>query len=189
MYIKINIKIPIMTKLSVNINKIATIRNARGGSIPDVVKAAVFIENCGAHGITVHPRPDQRHIRYADIYNLKKVIKTEFNIEGNPTQEFIKICKDVCPEQITLVPDSPDVLTSNAGWDTIKNRNFLFDTIHELKEIGSRISIFIDPNVDMIYAAKETGCDRIELYTESYAANFIKAKEEAVKAKAEVEKK
>ncbi len=169
-----------MTKLSVNINKIATIRNARGGSIPDVVKAAVFIENCGAHGITVHPRPDQRHIRYADIYNLKKVIKTEFNIEGNPTQEFIKICKDVCPEQITLVPDSPDVLTSNAGWDTIKNRNFLFDTIHELKEIGSRISIFIDPNVDMIYAAKETGCDRIELYTESYAANFIKAKEEAV---------
>ncbi len=170
-----------MTKLSVNINKIATIRNARGGSVPDILKAAIFIENCGAHGITVHPRPDQRHIRYSDVYDLKKVIKTEFNIEGNPTSEFIKICKDVRPEQITLVPDSPDSLTSNAGWDTIKNRNFLIDTIHELKEVGSRISIFIAPNVEMIYAAKETGCDIIELYTESYAANFIKSKEEAVR--------
>jgi pyridoxine 5-phosphate synthase len=169
-----------MTKLSVNINKIATIRNARGGSIPDVVKAALFIESFGAHGITVHPRPDQRHIRYSDVYNLKKVLKTEFNIEGNPTTEFIKICKDVRPEQITLVPDAPDVLTSNAGWDTIANKNFLSDTIQELKTFGSRVSIFIDPNPEMIFAAKETGCDRVELYTEAYAANYSINREQSI---------
>jgi len=169
-----------MTKLSVNINKIATIRNARGGSMPDVVKAALFIESCGAHGITVHPRPDQRHIRYADVYNLKKVLKTEFNIEGNPTTDFIKICKEVRPEQITLVPDAPDVLTSNAGWDTIANKNFLSDTIQELKSFGSRVSIFIDPNPEMIFAAKETGCDRVELYTEAYAANYSFNREQSI---------
>jgi pyridoxine 5-phosphate synthase len=169
-----------MTKLSVNINKIATIRNARGGNIPDVVKAAIFIEKCGAHGITVHPRPDERHIRYSDVYDLKKVITTEFNIEGNPTPDFIKLCKDVVPEQITLVPDAPDVLTSNAGWDTINNKIFLVDVIAELKSVGSRVSIFIDPNVEMINAAKETGCDRIEMYTEAYAANYSLNKEQAV---------
>ena len=169
-----------MTKLSVNINKIATIRNARGGAIPDVVKAALFIESCGAHGITIHPRPDQRHIRYDDVYNLKSVLKTEFNIEGNPTPEFIKICKEVRPEQITLVPDAPDVLTSNAGWDTITNKNFLTDTIQELKSFGSRVSIFIDPNPDMIFAAKETGCDRVELYTEAYAANYSANREQSI---------
>lgn len=169
-----------MTKLSVNINKIATIRNARGGNIPDVVKAALFVESCGAHGITVHPRPDQRHIRYDDVYNLKKVLKTEFNIEGNPTPDFIKLCKEVRPEQITLVPDAPDVLTSNAGWNTIKNLTFLIDTIQELKSFGSRVSIFIDPNPEMILAAKETGCDRVELYTEAYAANYSTDREEAI---------
>ena len=169
-----------MTKLSVNINKIATIRTARGGSVPDVVKAALFIEACGAHGITVHPRPDQRHIRYDDVYNLKKVLKTEFNIEGNPTSDFIKICKDVRPEQITLVPDAPEVLTSNAGWDTIKNKSFLIDIISELKSFGSRVSIFIDPNPEMIYAAKETGCDRVELYTEAYASNYALNREQSI---------
>jgi pyridoxine 5-phosphate synthase len=169
-----------MTKLSVNINKIATIRNARGGSIPDVVKAALFIESCGAHGITVHPRPDQRHITYDDVYNLKKVLKTEFNIEGNPTADFIKICKEVRPAQITLVPDAPEVLTSNAGWNTIANKNFLSDTIEELKTFGSRVSIFIDPNPEMIFAAKETGCDRVELYTEAYAANYSINREHSI---------
>jgi pyridoxine 5-phosphate synthase len=169
-----------MTKLSVNINKIATIRNARGGSIPDVVKAALFIESCGAHGITVHPRPDQRHIRYDDVYNLKKVLTTEFNIEGYPTPDFIKICKDVRPEQVTLVPDAPDVLTSNAGWDTIANNKFLIDTIQDLKSQGIRVSIFIDPNPEMIFAAKETGCDRVELYTEAYAANYLINAEQSI---------
>ncbi|MFM2156830.1 MAG: hypothetical protein RL516_1579 [Bacteroidota bacterium] len=169
-----------MTKLSVNINKIATIRNARGGSIPDVVKAALFIESCGAHGITVHPRPDQRHITYDDVYNLKKVLKTEFNIEGNPTADFIKICKEVRPAQITLVPDAPEVLTSNAGWNTIANKNFLSDTIEELKTFGSRVSIFIDPNPEMIFAAKETGSDRVELYTEAYAANYSINREQSI---------
>ena len=169
-----------MTKLSVNINKIATIRNARGGAIPDVVKAALFIESCGAHGITVHPRPDQRHIRYDDVYSLKKVLKTEFNIEGNPTAEFIKLCKDIKPEQITLVPDAPDVLTSNAGWDTISNQKFLIEIIQELKSFGSRVSIFIDPNPEMIFAAKETGCDRVELYTEAYAANYSINREQSI---------
>ena len=169
-----------MTKLSVNINKIATIRNARGGSIPDVVKAALFIESCGAHGITVHPRPDQRHIRYDDVYNLKKVLKTEFNIEGNPTADFIKICKEVRPAQITLVPDAPEVLTSNAGWNTIANKNFLSDTIEELKTFGSRVSIFIDPNPEMIFAAKEIGSDRVELYTEAYAANYSINREQSI---------
>lgn len=169
-----------MTKLSVNINKIATIRNARGGAIPDVVKAALFIESCGAHGITVHPRPDQRHIRYDDVYNLKKVLTTELNIEGNPTPDFVKLCKEVCPAQITLVPDAPEVLTSNAGWDTITNQNFLIDIIHELKSFGSMVSIFIDPNPEMIFAAKETGCDRVELYTEAYAANYSLNREQSI---------
>ncbi|MFN5347337.1 MAG: pyridoxine 5'-phosphate synthase [Bacteroidota bacterium] len=169
-----------MTKLSVNINKIATLRNARGGSVPDVIKAALFIESCGAHGITVHPRPDQRHIRYEDVYNLKKVLKTEFNIEGNPTADFVKICKEVRPEQITLVPDAPEVLTSNAGWDTIKNKSFLINIISELKSFGSRVSIFIDPNPEMIFAAKETGCDRVELYTEAYASNYSLNREQSI---------
>lgn len=170
-----------MTKLSVNINKIATIRNARGGSIPDVVKAALFIESCGAHGITVHPRPDQRHIRYSDVYDLKKVLTTEFNIEGNPTPDFIKLCYDIRPEQITLVPDAPEVLTSNAGWDTLKHKSFLTETVHQLKELGCRVSLFIDPIEEMIVGAASTGCDRVELYTEAYASGFSKDKEEAVK--------
>ena len=170
-----------MTKLSVNINKIATLRNARGGDIPNLLKAAKFIESCGAHGITVHPRPDQRHIRYDDVYDLKKSLVTEFNIEGNPTPAFIKLCKDVCPNQITLVPDSPEAITSNAGWNTIKHKSFLIDVINELKTTGSRISIFIDPVEEMILHAKDTGCDRIELYTEAYAAQFSNDKEDAIK--------
>ncbi|MFM7016942.1 MAG: pyridoxine 5'-phosphate synthase [Bacteroidota bacterium] len=169
-----------MTKLSVNINKIATIRNARGGNVPNLIQAALFIEACGANGIPIHPRPDQRHIRYSDAYELKRVIKTELNIEGNPTAEFIKLCKEVAPAQITLVPDAPDVLTSNAGWNTIENKKYLKEVIAELKEIGSRVSIFIDPNEEMILAAGETGCDRIELYTEAYAAVYPTDKEHAI---------
>jgi pyridoxine 5-phosphate synthase len=170
-----------MTRLSVNINKIATLRNARGGNIPNVLKAALDCESFGAQGITVHPRPDERHIRFSDVYELKKYIKTEFNIEGNPTESFIKLVLDVKPAQVTLVPDSPDALTSNAGWDTIKNKDFLTDIIKEFKNAGIRTSIFIGTDLKMIENAALTGTNRIELYTEPYAELFPKDKESAIK--------
>ena len=162
-----------MTKLSVNINKIATLRNSRGGNNPDVIKTAIDIQNFGADGITVHPRPDERHIRYADVFELKKIITTEFNIEGNPKeQKFVDLVLANKPEQVTLVPDAEGQLTSDHGWDTIKNKNYLIEIISVFKKAGIRVSIFVDPDVEMIIAAKETGTDRIELYTESYAKQF-----------------
>lgn len=170
-----------MTNLSVNINKIATLRNARGGNIPDVLKVAADCERFGAQGITVHPRPDERHIRYQDVRELEPLITTEFNIEGYPSENFIDLVISVKPTQVTLVPDSPDVLTSNAGWDTIKNETFLKEVISEFKRNGIRTSIFIETYSDMIKKAVETGTDRIELYTESYALNFSKNKEFAIK--------
>ncbi|ARS36669.1 pyridoxine 5'-phosphate synthase [Pontibacter actiniarum] len=169
-----------MTKLSVNINKIATLRNARGGNRPNVVQAAKDCERFGAEGITVHPRPDERHIRYQDVYDLKEVVTTEFNIEGNPTPDFLKLVKEVRPAQATLVPDAPDAITSNAGWDTIKHKDFLTDVIGELKELGIRTSIFVDPIVPMVEGAAAVNTDRIELYTEAYATNFLQNREEAV---------
>ena len=162
-----------MTNLSVNINKIATLRNARGGNNPDVVKAALDIERFGAHGMTVHPRPDERHITYKDVYELKKVLKTEFNIEGNPTEdEFVKLVLANKPTQVTLVPDARGQLTSNHGWDTITNQDYLKEIIASFKAEGIRVSIFVDADIKMIEGAKETGTDRIELYTESYARQF-----------------
>src|SRR5687767_3219724 len=161
-----------MAKLSVNINKIATIRNARGGNNPDLIKVALDCERFGAQGITVHPRPDERHIRYQDVSDLKKVVTTEFNIEGNPTPEFVELVKKVRPEQVTLVPDAPDAITSNAGWDTIRHQAFLQETIAELKTAGCRVSIFVDPVVAMVEGAAQTGTDRIELYTEAYASHY-----------------
>lgn len=169
-----------MTRLSVNINKIASLRNARGGNNPDLIKAAVDCEAFGAQGITVHPRPDERHIRYDDVYKLKEVVKTEFNIEGNPNQKFIDLVLEIKPEQVTLVPDAPGVLTSNAGWDTIKNKDFLIDVISGFKEAGIRTSIFIETDSDQIEHAKLTGTDRIELYTEPYAENFFTNKTKAI---------
>ena len=171
-----------MTKLSVNINKIATLRNARGGQVPDVIKAAVDIERFGADGITVHPRPDERHIRYADVYALKDVVTTEFNIEGYPGEDFLKLVKKVKPHQVTLVPDPPDVLTSNNGWDTINNKDFLKEIISNLKADGMRVSIFINPDTEMIHHAADTGTDRIELYTEMYASHFALNRNDAVRA-------
>lgn len=162
-----------MTNLSVNINKIATLRNARGGNNPDVVKAALDIERFGAYGITVHPRPDERHITYKDVHDLKKVITTEFNIEGNPTEEsFCKLVLDCKPTQVTLVPDVRGQITSNHGWNTIEHYQYLKDTIAIFKAAGIRVSIFVDADIKMIEGAKETGTDRIELYTESYAKQF-----------------
>lgn len=161
-----------MTKLSVNINKIATLRNARGGNRPDLVQTALDCERFGAQGITVHPRPDERHIRYQDVLDLKKVVTTEFNIEGNPTPDFVALVKKVKPEQVTLVPDAPDAITSNAGWDTVRHQAFLQQTIAELKEAGCRVSIFVDPVVAMVEGAAQTGTDRIELYTEAYASHY-----------------
>ncbi len=161
-----------MTRLSVNINKIATLRNARGGNIPDVIEAAVRIQEFGAQGITVHPRPDERHIRYSDVYALKSVVHTEFNIEGNPIPKFVDLVLDVKPEQVTLVPDPPGVLTSNAGWNTLKHKDFLTEIIAEFKNHGIRTSIFMDTDKDLIEAAALTGTDRIELYTEAYAKHY-----------------
>ena len=157
------------TKLSVNLNKIATLRNARGGNIPDVLLAAKRIENFGAEGITVHPRPDARHITYDDVRGLKKVVNTEFNIEGYPNNKFIKLVLEVAPDQVTLVPDSPDLLTSNAGWDAVENQQLLTEVIAGFKSVGIRTSIFIDTDEDQIRAAATTGTDRIELYTEAFA--------------------
>ncbi|MFD2248560.1 pyridoxine 5'-phosphate synthase [Pontibacter ruber] len=169
-----------MTKLSVNINKIATLRNARGGDRPNVVQAAIDCERFGAQGITVHPRPDERHIRYRDVYDLKAVVTTEFNIEGNPTSDFLKLVKEIKPEQATLVPDAPDAITSNAGWDTIRHKDFLTDVISELKELGIRTSIFVDPDESMIEGAALVGTDRVELYTEAYAKNYHSNREAAI---------
>ncbi len=170
-----------MTRLSVNINKIATLRNARGGNIPDVVKAAIDCERFGAQGITVHPRPDERHIRYQDVLDLRPVVKTEFNIEGYPNKEFIDLVTSVKPEQVTLVPDPPGVLTSNAGWDTIKNEAFLTEVIAEFKRSAIRVSVFIETDAGMIENAAKTGADRVELYTESFAHDFPAGKEKAIK--------
>lgn len=169
-----------MTRLSVNINKFATLRNSRGGNKPDVVRAALDCERFGAQGITVHPRPDERHIRYDDVMALKDVISTEFNIEGFPDKRYLGIIEKVKPAQATLVPDSPDVLTSNAGWDTIKNKDLLKDLVAEIKKSASRVSIFIDPVPGMIEAAAETGADRIEFYTEAYATHYPRNREKAV---------
>ena len=169
-----------MTRLSVNINKIATLRNARGSNLPNLVKSAMDIERFGAEGITVHPRPDERHIKYRDVFDLKAKVTTEFNIEGYPNKRFLDLVMDVVPEQVTLVPDPPGVLTSNAGWDTIKNKSFLKDVIKTLKSKGIRASVFMDANILMIEHAAETGTDRIELYTESYAADFLQNKEKAI---------
>lgn len=170
-----------MTKLSVNINKIATLRNARGHNVPNLIEAAVNIQRFGAHGITVHPRPDERHITYTDVIELNEVINTEFNIEGNPTEKkFIDLVLKVKPTQVTLVPDSNSQLTSNHGWDTISNKIFLSETIQIFKKNGIRTSIFVDPIENYIEGAKVTGTDRIELYTESYAKSFFSNKEKAI---------
>lgn len=169
-----------MTTLSVNINKIATLRNARGGNIPDVCKVALDCEKFGAEGITVHPRPDERHIRYQDVLDLKPILTTEFNIEGNPTREFVELVKKVKPAQVTLVPDAHDALTSNAGWDTKTHQDFLKEIVSGFQQAGIRVSIFVDTNpVNIEYAAK-TGTDRVELYTEPYATNYPNDKAAAV---------
>ncbi|MCG8696772.1 MAG: pyridoxine 5'-phosphate synthase [Bacteroidales bacterium] len=169
-----------MVRLSVNINKIATLRNSRGGNIPNVVEAAINCESYGAQGITVHPRPDERHIKRSDVMDLIKVVKTEFNIEGYPSDNFIELVKKVKPAQVTLVPDPPEALTSNQGWDTITNKAFLIEVIKEFHTDDIRTSIFTDTNLEMIENAALTGTDRIELYTEPYAANYSKDRESAV---------
>lgn len=170
-----------MTKLSVNINKIATLRNARGGNNPDVIKIALDCEHFGAQGITVHPRPDERHIRYSDVTALKKVVTTEFNIEGYPDERYMRIIEEVRPAQATLVPDPPHVLTSNAGWDTHANREQLQEIIAAIKGWGVRVSIFVEPDEHMVEGAAQCGADRIELYTEGYARKYLQDKAEAVK--------
>lgn len=169
-----------MVQLSVNINKVATIRNARGGDIPDVVRFGADCERFGANGITVHPRPDERHIRYSDVFGLSNVISVEFNIEGYPSAEFITLVKKVKPAQVTLVPDPPDVITSNAGWDPIKNKEFLAKVVDDLKKEGIRTSIFLDPDPELVKHAHETGTDRIELYTEKYAAAYTTDRDAAI---------
>jgi len=161
-----------MTKLSVNINKIATLRNSRGGDMPNVVQFAKDVQDFGAEGVTIHPRPDERHIRYQDAYDLKPVVHTEYNIEGNPIQKFMDMVLEIKPTQVTLVPDSIDTLTSNAGWDTIKNKDFLLEVIQEFKRNGIRTSIFVDPAINQIEGAAKTGTDRIELYTEAFAHQY-----------------
>lgn len=178
-----------MTKLSVNINKIATLRNARGGNVPDLLKAAVDIQSFGAQGITIHPRPDERHITYKDAKDLRSLVGTEYNIEGNPIPEFIDLVLKIKPEQVTLVPDAVDAITSNAGWDADKHAGFLKETVAEFHRNGIRTSIFIDPIVSMIEAAAKTGTDRVELYTESYAVEFEKGNMAGVIPYAEAAKK
>lgn len=169
-----------MTRLSVNINKIATIRNARGGNMPDVEKAAVDCERFGAEGITVHPRPDERHIRYSDVRAIRPTITTEFNIEGNPIPSFVDLVLEVVPDQVTLVPDAHDAITSNAGWNTVANKDFLTDICARFKAKGIRTSIFIDPSPAMAEGAKACGCDRVELYTADYAARYADGPEKAI---------
>ena len=170
-----------MTRLSVNINKIATVRNARGGNMPDVAKAAVDCEKFGAEGITVHPRPDERHIRYSDVRQIKPLVTTEFNIEGNPIPSFIDLVMEVVPHQVTLVPDAEDAITSNAGWDAIRHKDFLTEICSEFKKKGIRTSIFIDPEPEMAEAAALCGCDRVEMYTEAYARMYSADRELAIK--------
>lgn len=171
-----------MTKLSVNINKIATLRNSRGGNTPNLIQVALDAERFGAQGITVHPRPDERHIRYQDVYDLKPLLKTEFNIEGNPKiQKFVDLVLEVKPEQVTLVPDSDGQLTSNHGWDTITHKEYLKEMIATFKSAGIRTSVFVDADLKMIEGAKETGTDRIELYTEAYAHFYSTKREEVIK--------
>lgn len=170
-----------MTKLSVNINKFATLRNSRGGNTPNVVEAAIKAQEFGADGITVHPRPDERHIRYQDVYDLVSVIKTEFNIEGKPIDSFMKMVLEVKPHQVTLVPDAENALTSDAGWDTIKHLDYLTEVITELKKNNIRTSIFLDPNPDLVESAAKTGADRIELYTEKFAVEYAKGNLDAIK--------
>ncbi|SDB57538.1 pyridoxine 5'-phosphate synthase [Flavobacteriaceae bacterium MAR_2010_188] len=170
-----------MTKLSVNINKIATLRNSRGGDTPNVVKFAIDAQNFGAEGITIHPRPDERHIRYADAYDLKPNVHTEFNIEGNPIKKFIDMVLEIKPDQVTLVPDAVDAITSNSGWDTIKHKDFLVEVIKEFQSNNIRTSIFVDPDLRLVEAAQATGTDRIELYTEHFATEYSKGNFEAIK--------
>lgn len=170
-----------MTKLSVNINKIATLRNSRGGNVPDLLKVAIDIESFGAEGITIHPRPDERHIRYQDARDLKNSVTTEYNIEGNPIQSFMDLVLEVKPTQVTLVPDDVDAITSNAGWDTITYQSFLKEVIKEFQNNGIRTSIFIDTDLKLIEAAAKTGTDRIELYTEQFASEFEKGNKNAIK--------
>ena len=169
-----------MTNLSVNINKIAVIRNSRGGNMPNVVKAALAIEGFGGQGITVHPRPDARHIRYSDVRELKAVVTTELNNEGNPIDSFVELVCEVVPAQVTLVPDAPDAITSNAGWDTVKNREFLTAMCSKFHQYGIRVSIFVDPDPEMVRGAKECGADRVELYTEAYARDYAADREAAI---------
>jgi len=178
-----------MTKLSVNINKIATIRNARGGVFPSAVDAAVNCQKFGADGITIHPRQDERHITRKDVFDIKPIITTEYNIEGYPSGDFIKMVVEVNPEQVTLVPDGPDVITSCAGWDTIKFQDFLKEIASIFKEKGIRTSIFVDPKIDMVEGAKKCGTDRIELYTEDYAKNYLSNKENAISSYVEAANK
>lgn len=170
-----------MTKLSVNINKVATIRNARGGNTPDVVKFALDCERFGAQGITVHPRPDERHIRYADVTALRPLLTQEFNIEGNPVPKFIELVCSVRPAQVTLVPDAEDAITSNAGWDTVRHADFLREVVAGFKDRGIRVSLFVDPVPEMIRKAAEIGADRVELYTEAYAAGYAADREAAIR--------
>ena len=170
-----------MTKLSVNINKIATLRNSRGGNRPNLVQSAIDIQEFGAQGITIHPRPDERHIRYQDAYDLKKIVLTEFNIEGNPIKKFIDLVLDIKPTQVTLVPDAVDAITSNAGWDTINQQDFLTDVITEFKRNSIRTSVFMDPDLLLIEAAAKTGTDRIELYTEEFANQYELGNKNAIK--------
>jgi len=177
-----------MTRLSVNINKIATLRNSRGGNNPDVIKVALDCERFGAQGITVHPRPDERHIRFADVLELKKVVSTEFNIEGYPDERYLKLIRETKPVQATLVPDKPDAITSNAGWNTIKNESLLSNIISEIKSWGVRASVFVDPSPEMVEGARKIGADRIELYTEPYASHYHQNREEAIKPYVEAAK-
>jgi pyridoxine 5-phosphate synthase len=174
-----------MTKLSVNINKIATLRNSRGGDVPNVVQFAKDVQRFGAEGVTIHPRPDERHIRYQDAYDLKSEVYTEYNIEGNPVKSFMDLVLSVKPTQITLVPDAEDAITSNAGWDTIKHKDFLIDVIKEFQQNGIRTSIFVDPVLKQIEGAKATGTDRIELYTEGFAHQYGLGNKDALKPYAE----
>lgn len=169
-----------MTKLSVNINKVATIRNARGGNVPDVVKFAIDCQNLGAQGVTVHPRPDERHIRYQDVYDLSSHMIEEFNIEGNPVPQFVDLVKAVRPAQVTLVPDAENVLTSNAGWDTVQHADFLTEMVQEFRRDGIRVSVFVDPVAEMVEGAAKVGADRVELYTEAYASGYAMCREKAI---------
>ena len=170
-----------MTKLSVNINKIATLRNSRGGNVPNLLKVAADVQRFGAHGITVHPRPDERHIKYRDARELVPVVYTEYNIEGNPVKKFMDLVLEIKPTQVTLVPDADDALTSNAGWDTVKHKSFPQEVISEFKRNGIRTSIFVDPDLKMTEGAKETGADRIELYTEAFAHEYGLGNENGIK--------